>query len=404
VPIHDSRRAQSWTLLLGNADFWRLWLVGLVLFVVRWLEMLAMAVFVYQRTDSAFLVALLTMLRLLPMSLFGAFLGAAADRLERHLALSLMVLAQLGTSLALLILAHTDQLQVWHLAVACFVNGIGWTADNPVRRVMIGEVVGVEAMGTAIAIDVGTNNASRMLGPTAGGLLLAGFGMDGVFALSVALAMSALIASLTIRRRNPIAHSATASSALAGIVEGLWFVRRDRRLIGILVVTVIYNLFGWPFTSMIPVIGQDHLRLGAEGIGLLASTDGVGALSGAIALALFAKPEHYRRLYVGGVAFYLVTLTGFALAPDLPAAATALVLTGIGSSAFSIMQATLVYRSAPPELRSRLLGVLSVCIGVGPIGFIHLGWLADLIGAQAATAAMGIEGLFILLLTRPFWR
>jgi predicted MFS family arabinose efflux permease len=187
-------------------------------------------------------------------------------------------------------------------------------------------------------------------------------------------------------------------------VEGLWFVRRDRRLIGVLVVTVVFNLFGWPFTSMIPVIGQDHLHLGAEGIGLLASTDGVGALSGAIALALFAKPEHYHRLYVGGVAFYLATLTGFALAPDLPSAAAALVLTGIGSAAFSIMQATLVYRSAPPELRSRMLGVLSVCIGVGPIGFVHLGWLADLIGAQSATAAIGMEGLLILLLTRPLWR
>jgi hypothetical protein len=68
------------------------------------------------------------------------------------------------------------------------------------------------------------------------------------------------------------------------------------------------------------------------------------------------------------------------------------------------MQATIVYRSAPPQLRSRVLGVLSVCIGVGPIGFIHLGWLADTIGAQRAIAAIGIEGLIALLLTRRFWR
>jgi predicted MFS family arabinose efflux permease len=366
--------------------------------------MLAMAVFAYQRTGSPFLVALLTMLRLLPMSLFGAFIGAAADRLERHRALALMVLAQLATSLVLLVLTQSGQLQVWHLGVACFINGIGWTADNPVRRVMIGEAVGLEAMGTAMAIDVGTNNASRMLGPTAGGLLLAGFGMSGVFALSVALSLLALTASVTIGARSAVAHSATAGSALAGILEGLSFVRRDRRLISVLTVTVIYNLFGWPFTSMIPVIGQDHLHLGAEGVGFLASTDGVGALSGAIALALFAKPENYFRLYVGGVAVYLTTLTAFALAPDVPSAALALVSTGVGSAAFSVMQATLVYRSVPAELRSRMLGVLSVCIGVGPIGFIHLGWLADLFGAQTATAVIGIEGLLVLLLSRPLWR
>jgi predicted MFS family arabinose efflux permease len=207
-----------------------------------------------------------------------------------------------------------------------------------------------------------------------------------------------------MRGRSTVAPSATTGSTLTGILEGISFVRRDRRLIGVLVVTVIYNLFGWPFTSMIPVIGQDHLHLGAEGIGFLASTDGVGALSGAIALALFAKPENYRRLYVGGVALYLMTLTGFALAPDVPSAALALVATGLGSSAFSVMQASLVYRSVPAELRSRMLGVLSVCIGVGPIGFIHLGWLADLFGAQTATAVIGIEGLLALLLSRPLWR
>ncbi|HKX08335.1 MAG TPA: MFS transporter [Stellaceae bacterium] len=388
---------------MRNGDFWRLWFVGLVLFVVRWLELLAMAVFVYERTGSPFLVALLTMLRLVPMSLFGVFVGAAADRVQRHLALIAMVSAQLLTSFALLLLAYSDQLAVWHLAVASFVNGIGWTADNPVRRVMIGEVVGVDAMGTAMSVDVGTNNASRMLGPTAGGLLLAGFGMVGVLAVSVMLALTALSAALTISRRS-IAHPAKPGTALAGIIEGLWFVRRNPHLIGVLIVTIVYNLFGWPFTSMIPVIGQDHLHLGEEGVGFLASTDGLGALCGAITLALFARSKHYARVYVGGVAAYLVALIGFALAPNVPLATGALVLTGIASAAFSIMQATIVYRSAPPELRSRMLGVLSVCIGVGPIGFLHLGWLADSIGAQRATAVIGLEGLLVLLLTRRFWR
>ena len=398
--IQETHRTAS---IARNRDFWRLWFVGLVLFVVRWLELLAMAVFVYRQTDSPFLVALLTMLRLVPMSLFGAFLGAAADRVERHLALIAMVSLQLVTSFVLLLLAYSDQLAVWHLAVASFLNGIGWTADNPVRRVMVGEVVGVEAMGTAMSVDVGTNNASRMFGPTAGGLLLAGFGMLGVFSVTVVLSLTALTAAVSISSRKSM-RPAMAATALTGIVEGLWFVRRNPRLIGVLTITVVYNLFGWPFTSMIPVIGQDHLHLGAEGVGFLASTDGLGALCGAIALALFARSEHYARIYVGGVAVYLVALIGFALAPNLPFAIGALVLTGIASAAFSIMQATLVYRSAPPELRSRMLGVLSVCIGVGPIGFLHLGWLADSIGAQFATAVIGLEGLLALILTRRFWR
>lgn len=165
----ERRGARGRGLLSAPADFWRLWFVGFVLFAVRWLEMLAVAVFVYERTGSAFLVAVVTMLRIVPMGLFGAFIGAAADRLDRRRALIGVVALMLTTSAVLALLAATGRLEVWHLACASVLNGIGWAMDNPVRRVMVGEVVGPERMGAAMSIDVGTNNASRMLArPRAG--------------------------------------------------------------------------------------------------------------------------------------------------------------------------------------------------------------------------------------------
>ena len=135
-------------------DFWRLWFVGLVVFTVRWLETVAVGVVVYQRTGSAFLVAMMTMLRLLPMGLFGAFLGALAERFDRRRTLVGVVILMGATSATLAALAWTHTLQVWHLALASFVNGCGWATDNPVRRVMMGEVVGREHMGTAMSLDV----------------------------------------------------------------------------------------------------------------------------------------------------------------------------------------------------------------------------------------------------------
>jgi MFS family permease len=402
VSVTLSRSApRSW--LLGEPDFRRLWLVGLVVFAVRWVEMLAVAVFAYQRTGSPFIVALLTMLRMLPMALFGAIVGAAAERLERRTSLILVVLSMLLSSLILTLLAWSGELAVWHVALASFVNGIAWTTDNPVRRTMIGEVVGSDGMSAAMSIDVGANNASRVLGPTIGGVLLATVGITGAFALGVACYLIALAAVLRVRHRNRIPPSGSAG-VLEHMIEGFMLVRRDRRLVGTLIITVIYNTFGWPFTSMIPVIGQDHLDLGAAGIGLLASMDGVGAFCGAVAIALYAKPRHFARLYIGGVVAYLAVLPAFALAPSPLFAGSVLLVTGIANAGFSIMQATLVYLAAPPEMRSRVFGVLSVCIGIGMVGFIHLGLLAGMIGASWAIVATGIEGLFALLLTRRWWR
>jgi MFS family permease len=390
-------------LLSGRDDFWRLWFVGLVVFVVRWLETIAVGILVYQRTGSAFVVAMMTMLRLLPMGLFGALLGALAERIERRTALIVVILMMGSTSFTLAILAHTGQLAVWHLGLASFINGIAWATDNPVRRVMIGEVVGADQMSTAMSVDVGSNNASRMVGPTIGGLLLMTIGIDGAFTLSVLLYVAALLTALRVRYRNAVLPAGS-GAVLPRMLAGFALVRGDKRLRGTLVVTIIYNVFGWPFTSMVPVIGRDRLGLDPGGVGLLASMDGVGAFCGALLAAMFLRAAWYGRIYVGGITLYMVMLTVFGLVPDPLIAGGALLFTGLGGAGFSIMQATLVYLAAPPDMRSRLLGVLSLCIGVGPVGFIGLGLLADAIGAHWATAATGVTGLIVLALTRPLWR
>ena len=124
------------------------------------------------------------------------------------------------TSLALAILAHLHLLAIWHLALASFINGVGWATDNPVRRVMIGEAVGAAQMGKAMSLDVGANNASRMVGPMIGGLLLASVGIDGVFTFSVVLYAVAVVAACRVRYRNSF-PPITADSVLARIAEGL---------------------------------------------------------------------------------------------------------------------------------------------------------------------------------------
>lgn len=393
--------ARAW--LIDEPDFWRLWLVGLVVFAVRWLEMLAIAVFAYQRTGSPFIVALLTMLRMLPMALFGAVIGAMAERIERRTALILVVVSMGLTSFTLALLAWSHELAVWHLALASFFNGIGWTTDNPVRRTMIGEVVGPARMSAAMSIDVGANNASQIVGPTIGGVLLATVGIGGAFTVSVLCYLVAVAAALRLSYRNPVGPS-TVQSVLARIIEGLLLVRRDRRLIATLTITVIYNMFGWPASSMVPVIGHDNLHLGAAGIGVLSSMGGIGAFCGAVAIALLVRPPLFSRVYLGGVVAYLVMVPVFALAPFPLLAGSVLLLTGLANACFSIMQATLIYLSAPAEMRSRVFGVLSVCIGIGMVGFMLVGLLASLIGAPWATAATGIEGLVAMLLTGRWWR
>ncbi|MFO1189247.1 MAG: MFS transporter [Alphaproteobacteria bacterium] len=392
------------------ADFRRLSLAGFAVFVVRWLEILAVGVFVYQHTGSAFLVALISMLRPLGMMTLGAFIGDLADRMDRRLVLLLVVATLLITSIVLGVLAHADALEVWHLIVAGIINGIVGTFDIPVRRLMLGNAVGPDRLSAAMSIDVASHNASRMLGPLLAGIVLSRVGMDGIYGVSAILHLIALVAVIRVRQRGPVdsAPGPSVSSPLLDVIErlrdGLHLARHDPRLFGTLIVTVIYNIWAWPFISMIPVLGHDNWNLGAEGTGYLASMDGVGAFTGAIVIAFLVRPGLYRVFYVGGAAMFMIMAIVFALVPSAALGGAALLTLGFCGAGFSIMQSTLAFLSAPPDMRGRILGVLSVCIGIGVIGFLHLGLLADLIGARWATVLMCAEGLLAFALTRRYWR
>ena len=132
--------------------------------------------------------------------------------------------------------------------------------------------------------------------------------------------------------------------------------------------------------------------------------DGLGALAASLLIGARARPGSHGRLFVGGALLYFLMQILLAASPYPWLAATAVAMTGVAAAGFGIMQTTLIYLAAPAEMRSRVFGVLTACIGVGPIGFIHLGLLADAIGAPWATALSGLEGLLVLLLLRRFWQ
>jgi hypothetical protein len=101
---------------------------------------------------------------------------------------------------------------------------------------------------------------------------------------------------------------------------------------------------------------------------------------------------------------FMIMAIVFSLAPSAMIGGVALAILGFCGAGFSIMQSTLAFLSAPADMRGRILGVLTVCIGIGVIGYVHLGIMADLLGAKAATVIMCAEGLLALGLTRRYWR
>jgi len=391
--------------LMREAAFRRIWLVGLLGGVARWLEMLVVAIYAIETTNSPFLVALLILLRMLPFALFGPLVGAFADRLPPRPCLAGAFLMGALVAGGVLVLFMTGHDAYWVVAGASMVSGLLWTTDMPLRRRMLGDIAGTERLAPAMGIDSATGNGTRALGPLLGGLLYQGLGAGGAFALSTLFYSVAVALILGLPRiAGSAATTARGERLLRQMREAVVFALSNRDMAAILLVTVIFNIWCFPVISMIPVIGAEALHLDPAWIGALAACEGAGALIGAMAAAMWARPRLFRVIYVGGTGLYMVLafLAG-SLTAALPVA-FALFLVGLASACFGTMQSTLVYATAPPAMRGRLFGLLVLCIGSGLVGFANIGWMGDLYGGAAAVRIVALEGLVPLLLLILFWR
>ena len=391
--------------LLREPVFLRVWLIGIFSGVARWLEMLVFGVFAFELTGSPFLVALLIILRLMPLVVFGSFVGTLADRLPPRLLLLASLSVATLVSATLVLLFVLEVAQYWHVALATLATGVVWTTDMPVRRRILGDAAGTDRIALAMSLDSATNNATRMLGPLLGGVLYQWLGASGAFALSACLYALGVAVILGVPAAvSTGARGGGATKVLSDLLEAFAFAARDRDISRILLVTVVFNVWGFPFVSMIPVIGSGELTLSAGWIGGLAALEGGGAFLGALAVAAGVRHANFRGLYYFGTLAYLllVFLAGWMI--EAVSMAAVLFCIGLAGACFTTMQSTLIYSVAPPQMRGRLFGLMVICIGTGLIGFLNVGLMGEWFGGSAAIRIVAAEGLIPLLLVGLGWR
>lgn len=369
--------------------------------MMRWLDTLAIGVFVYQQTGSPGIVAAVTAVRFLPMLLLSAGVGALAEQFDRRLILmSSLAMMTLANSM-LLVLAANGWLALWHVALGSLASGIHQTTEFPVRRTMLGEIAGGEGVASAMTLDTMTHHVMRIIGPAAGGLLLQSGGMAAVYAATtVGFALGLL---LIWRTTYSSGGRRSTGGFLNDILEGIRYVRGEPRIVGALSITLIANVFGFPYFSMVPVIGAEVLQLDAFRTGTLQSTDAIGALLGALALSVLARPRWYGWIFLLSTLALMLAVILFALSKVYVLSLACLFLGGIGMAGFAAMQSTIAFATAPPELRSRAMSLVAICIGMAPIGIIHLGLMAQWLGAPTALIIMALEGMVALAFAAIRW-
>jgi predicted MFS family arabinose efflux permease len=391
-------------LLFALPDYRRLWAIGGLTGIARWLEFVAIAIFAYELTRSPALVALLAVLRMVPYMLLGFLTGAVADIIDRKRLLVATFATMVVASGTMLVVTAMGAANYAAAATIVMVSGAFWTTDMPVRRRLLVDAVKPHSVSAALGFDNATMYATRALGPLIGGATYQAVGIGGIYAL---IAMSYLVCLALATRVGPQSDAPSGGASSVRSARGLMLPPRelvlDRRFQIIMGVTLIYNLWCWPFTGMVPVIGQKDFALTPAFVGALSACDGFGGTVGALAVGLLATPRTLFRIYFFGTFACLVFILGLSLHLTVGAAIAILPLSGMAAAAFSSTQYALVYDIAPPEMRGRAAGMLSIFIGSSMLGHWHAGLLFQRLGSIAAMEVMSCEGLAAMLVLAILW-
>jgi MFS family permease len=313
---------------------------------------------------------------------------------RRRLLIALQTSSAIGAG-GVAVLALLGWLAPWHLMIQGLLAGLAWAGEMATRRRMAADAAPSGDLVQAVALDTLTGSTTRAVGPLLGGVIYQLAGISVAAAIACALHLVAL--RWTTQVTAPPRRAAH-GNPFAGIGEAVRLVLSLPALRLVLGVTLVMNVFAFSYNSILPAFGTLAFGASSAAIGLLAAAEPFGALLGGLWLALGRRnPPGPAPLVIGSLMF-MVLLILVAFSGSYALAWLLLAIGGLGTARFAAMQTSVVMTAAPPEIRSRVLGLVTTCIGMGPIGVLAMGVLGDSVGPRLAIAIMTGVGLGLMAL------
>ena len=354
------------------------------------IQAMAQSWLVWTMTGSPFLLGLVGFCQALPRLLLGAVGGAIVDRVERRrLLISTQVLAMLQAFL-FWALVYFDHIQFWHVLLLVLFLGTVNTINQTARHSLINNLVPREDLMNAIALNSSMANLAKIIGPSLGGILISIIGIAGCLFFN-ALSFLTIIATLLVME-FPLVRIRTSEESpfWQEVSEGYRFLRGERRLFSIILLTYGVALVGTPYTRFLPVFATDVLHAGPSTFGLLLAAPGIGAVIAGLGIASFAKLRRRMHFIAMSVYAFSLFLILFSFSRSLPLSILFLVLVGASNIAIRAVANTVVQMETPPHLLGRMLSLYFMDKGLWSFGTLFIGSIAHVVGTPRAIAISGV--------------
>ena len=266
---------------------YRLFFTGqLISLIGTWMDTVAEAWLVYRLSHSPLLLGVAAFASQIPVFLLAPIGGLIADRYDRRKILIWTQALSMVQAMILAILTLTHVVTIWHVIVLAAGLGIVNAIDMPTRQAFVVEMVSRDDLMNAIALNSSMFNGARVVGPAVAGIIVAAIGEGWCF-FANSVSYIAVIAGLAMMTTKPGGHPKAAhAGAISQIKEGFRFAMSEKPVRALLALLAVVSCFGMSYSVLMPVFADQILHAGPRGLGLLMGCAGVGALGGAISLAL----------------------------------------------------------------------------------------------------------------------
>jgi MFS family permease len=388
----SAERRPRLTRALASRNF-RLFFSGQsVSLVGTWITRIATSWLVYRLTGSALLLGVVGFCGQIPTLLLAPVAGVLVDRWDRHRILLITQALSLLQSAALAVLTLAGVITVPHVLVLQIAQGVINAFDTPARQAFVSEMVEDRAdLPNAIALNSSMVNASRIIGPSIGGIVIAAVGEGWCFAID-AVSYLAVIASLRAMRVAPRARERRETHMREELAVGFRYVTQFVPVRTALILLSLVSIMGMPYTVLMPAISANVLHGGAHTLGFLMTASGAGALGGALYLASRRSVLGLGRAMAVASTTFGVGLVAFSLSRSLVLSLLVLPVVGAGMMITMAATNTIIQTVVREELRGRVMAFYTMAfLGTAPIGSLVAGVAADRIGTQRTILFGGLS-------------
>ena len=335
-----------------------------------------------------------------PVLAGSAWAGARLGHLDVRKALIATQVGGAAIAAAVGVLVVTHTVQLWMVFVLAFANGCVFAVDQPARQLYVVNLVGRDRVASAVGLYEVIINASRIVGPASGGLILSVFGIAACFFVNAATFTVPLAVLLRYRPDEEGVARAERPRTLSVLRAGLAYVRRTPEVAACMLMAAAAGMIFNTGTS-IPVLATHTFGLGKTGLGALTACFGLGAIPGGLAAA-YARSER-----IGSAARLLCLLTGVAVvalaaAPVREAAFPLMAVVGFLSIWMIALANTIAQLRPEPGLRGPVMGLWTMILpGLIPVTALITGAVTQYVGPREG---YGIAGVFLAAAALSGWR